>query len=73
MMVVTELKMEFQKLKPHIVANSDCKHVDNETFWSDLQSCALEKQIWNALRKLLFAYLTSMFPLKAGMSVLKLS
>ena len=32
MMVVTELKMEFQKLKPHIVANSDCKHVDNETF-----------------------------------------
>ena len=32
MMVVTELKLGFQKLKPHIVAYRDYKHFDNEKF-----------------------------------------
>ena len=41
-MVVTELNMVFQKLKPHIVAYRDYKHFHNEKFRSDNQSCASE-------------------------------
>ena len=45
MMFVTELKMRFQKLKPHIVAYRDYKHFDNEKFLSDIQNCASEKNL----------------------------
>ena len=44
-MVVTDLKMEFQKLKPHVVASCDYKHFDNEKFRSDIQSFASEKNL----------------------------
>ena len=44
-MVVTELKMGFQKLKPHIAAYRDSKHFDNEKFRSDIQNCASEKNL----------------------------
>ena len=37
-MVVAELKMRFQKLKPHIVGYRDYKHFDNEKFRSDIQN-----------------------------------
>ena len=63
MILATELKMGFQKLKPHTVAYRDYKHFDNEKFQSDIQSCASEN-IWNALKKLLFAFLTSILLLK---------
>ena len=43
-MVVTELKMGFKKLKSHIVAYRDYKHFHNETLRSDIQSCASEKK-----------------------------
>ena len=43
MIVVTELKMGFQKRKPYIVACPDYKHFDNEKFRSDIQSCASKK------------------------------
>ena len=43
MMVVTELKMGFQKLKPHIVACRDYKHFDNKKFRSGIQNSASEK------------------------------
>ena len=45
MMVVTELKMGFQKLKPHIVAYRNYKHFDNENFRSDIQNCTSEKNL----------------------------
>ena len=45
MKVVTELKMGFQKLKPHIVAYRDYKHFDNENFQSEIQNCASEKNL----------------------------
>ena len=45
MMVVTELKMGFQKLKPHIVAYRDYQHFDNEKFRSDIENCASEKNL----------------------------
>ena len=45
MMVVKELKMGFQKLKPHIVAYRDYKHFDNEKFQSDIQNFASEKNL----------------------------
>ena len=41
MMVVTEFKMGFQKLKPHVVAYGDNIRFDNEKFQTDIQSCAL--------------------------------
>ena len=44
-MVVTELKMGFQKLKPHIVADRHYKHFDNEKFLSDILPCASEKNL----------------------------
>ena len=40
MMVGTELKIGFQKLKPNIVIYRDYRHFDNEEFWSNIQSCA---------------------------------
>ena len=43
MMVVTELKMGFQKLKPQIVAYRDYKHFYSKKFRSDIQSFASEK------------------------------
>ena len=43
-MVVTELKMGFQKLKPHIVAYRDYKHFHNEKFRSDNEHGASEKK-----------------------------
>ena len=43
MMIVTELKMRFQNLKPHFVAYRDYKHFDNESFRSYIQRCASEK------------------------------
>ena len=45
MMVATELKMVFQKLRPCIVAYRDYKHFDNEKFRSDIQSFASEKNL----------------------------
>ena len=45
MMIVTESKIGFEKLKPHIVAYCHCKHFDNETFLSDTQNCASEKYL----------------------------
>ena len=45
MMIVTKLKIEFQKLKPHIVVYRDYKHFDNENFRSDIQSCASENNL----------------------------
>ena len=42
MIVVTELKMGFQKLKPRILAYRNYKHFDNEKFRSDIQSCGSE-------------------------------
>ena len=44
MMVLTELKMGFQKLKPHIVAYRDY-NFDNEKIWSDVQRCGSEKNL----------------------------
>ena len=32
MMIVSELKMRFQKLKPHILSYCEYKHFDNEKF-----------------------------------------
>ena len=43
-MVVRELKLEFQKLKP-IVAYRDYKHFDNAKFRRDIQSFASEKNL----------------------------
>ena len=45
MMVITELKMGFQKQKPHIVVYRDYKHFNNEKFRSDIQSGASEKKL----------------------------
>ena len=45
MIVVTELKMGFQKRTPYIVAYPDYKHFDNEKFRSDIQSCASKKNL----------------------------
>ena len=45
MMVIIELKMGFQKQKPHIVVFRDYKHFDNEKFWSDIQTYASEKNL----------------------------
>ena len=45
MMVVSELKMRFQKLKPHTVSYCEYKHFDKEKFWSDIQSFASEKNV----------------------------
>ena len=44
-MVVIELKMGYQKLKPHIVAYRDYKHINNEKFRSEFQSCASERSL----------------------------
>ena len=56
MMVVTELKMGFQKLKPHIVAYRDYKHFDNEKFRSDIESCASEKNL-KCFKETIFLYI----------------
>ena len=45
MIVVTELKMGFQKLKRHIMVYRDYKHFDNEKFRSDIENCASEKNL----------------------------
>ena len=45
MMFVTELKMEFQKRKPDIVAYRDYKLFDNTKFRSDIQSFASKKSL----------------------------
>ena len=68
-MVVTELKTEFQKLKPHIVAYRDYKHFDNEKFRSDIQNFASQKNV-KCFKETIIPYLTSMLLLKEGMSVL---
>ena len=65
MMVVTELKMEFQKLKLHIVANSDYKHVDNETFWSDIQSCASGKKNLKCFKETAFCLFNKYVPVES--------
>ena len=44
-MVIIELKMGFQKQKPHIVVFRDYKHFDNEKFWSGIQTYASEKNL----------------------------
>ena len=53
MIVVTQLKMQFQKLKPHIVVYRDSKDFDNEKFRSDIQSCASEKNL-NCFKETVF-------------------
>ena len=70
MMVLTELKMGFQKLKPHIVAYRDSKNFDNENLQSDIESCASEKNL-RCFKDTFFVYLTSMLLLKENTSQLK--
>ena len=70
MMVLTELKMGLQKLKPHIVAYRDYKNFDNENLLSDIESCASEKSP-RCFKDFFFVYLTSMLLLKENMSQLK--
>ena len=45
MIVVIELKMGFQNLKPHIATYRDYKHFDNEKFRSDIQSFVSENYL----------------------------
>ena len=66
-MIVTESKIGFEKLKPHIVAYCDCKHFDNETFLSGTQNCASEKHLKSF--KLFFSFLTGILLLKESVSV----
>ena len=58
--VVTELKMGFKKLKPQIVAYRDYKHFDNEKFCSDIQNCASEKNLKCFKETVFFLYFTNM-------------
>ena len=63
MMVVTELKMGFQKLKPHIVAYRDYKHFDNEKFRSDIENCAPEKNL-KCFKETVFCIFNKHAPIK---------
>ena len=63
MMVVTELKKGFQKLKLHIEAYRDCKHFDNEKFRSVIQSCASEKNL-KCFKETLFWIFNKHAPIK---------
>ena len=63
MMVVTKLKMGFQKLKPHIVAYRDYKHFDNEKFRSDIENCASEKNL-KCFKETVFCILNKHSPIK---------
>ena len=56
MIVVTQLKIRFQKLKPHIVVYRDSKHFDNEKFRSDIRSCASEKKFEMLQRNCFFHF-----------------
>ena len=69
MMVVTELKMGFQKLKPDIVGCRDYKHFGNEKFRSDIKNCASEKNL-KCFKKIVFCIFNKMLLLKESMSVL---
>ena len=63
MMVVTELKMGFQKLKPHIVAYRDYEHFDNEKFRSDIENCASEKNL-KCFKGIVFCIFNKHAPIK---------
>ena len=63
MMVVTELKMRLQKLKPHIAAYRDHKHLDNEKFRSDIQNCASEKNL-KCFKETVFCVFNKLAPIK---------
>ena len=69
MLVVTELRMGFQKLKPHIVAYCDYKHFDTEKFRSDIENCASEKNL-KGFKGTVFGIFNKMLLLKGSMSVL---
>ena len=73
MMVVTELKMGFPKLKRVMLAYCNYKHfnLDNTKFRSDIQGFTSKKsEIWDALKKLFFAFLSNFLLLKESKSVL---
>ena len=63
MMVATELKMGFQKLKPHIVAYRDYKHFDNKKFQSDIENCASEKNL-KCFKETVFCIFNKHAPIK---------
>ena len=67
MTVATDLKMGFQKRKPHIVAYRDYTHFDNEK--SQTLKIVPQKKISNALRNLFIAYSTNVLLLKKGIPV----
>ena len=45
MMIVTELKVVFQTLKPHIVAYRDYKYFNNKKFGPGIEGFASEKNL----------------------------
>ena len=45
MMIVTELKVVFQTLKPHIVAYRDYKYFNNKKFGPGIESFASESEM----------------------------
>ena len=63
MMVVTELKMGFQKLKPHIVAYRDYKLFDNEKFRSDVENCVSETNL-KCFKETVFCIFNKHAPIK---------
>ena len=58
------IKNRVLKRKPHIVAHRDYKHFDNEKFWSDIQSCASEKN-HEMLKKNVFCIFNENVPIKS--------
>ena len=69
MMVVSELKMRFQKLKPHICLTVNINTLLMKSFDQTFKVLP-QRKMWNALKKLFFAHLTSMLLLNESMSVL---
>ena len=63
MMVITESKMGFQKLKPHIVDYRDYKHFENEKFWSDIHGCGSEKNL-KCFKETMFCIIYKHVPIK---------
>ena len=60
LLIVTEFKMRFQKLKPKIIAYRDYKKFDNAKFRSDIVTATSNVDNFGTYKSTIFSYLIAM-------------
>ena len=64
MLTVTELKMEFQKLKPQVIIYRNYKNFDNDKLQVDIKTSRFDKNVVNSFKETILSIFNKYAPVK---------